>query len=187
MYDVLAFLSGFIFLVLELLASRILAPSVGTTVIVFASLLGTLLLASSIGYYVGGALADKKRDPLVLGALWFGSTISILSINMLKNLVLPVTTTSYAKDALLGSLALFFIPAFFLSASTTYMIRLRLQTLSVVAQTHGKLYGAATLGSLVGVFATGYFLVPSFFVSNIIRALGYLALVGSVLALSLKK
>lgn len=63
-----AFLSGAVVLLLEILGTRILAPHLGASFSVWVNIIGTILGSLSLGYYLGGVLADRNQKllPLIL-------------------------------------------------------------------------------------------------------------------------
>ena len=71
-YEIIIFLLGAIYMILELVCSRVLAPYFGTSNLVWTSVIGIILLSSSVGNYIGGFIADKnaskKNIQLILGA-----------------------------------------------------------------------------------------------------------------------
>src|SRR5512142_1779759 len=56
---VLVFLGGFIMMVLEIIGARYLAKDFGSSLYVWVSQIGVVLIALALGYYLGGALADR--------------------------------------------------------------------------------------------------------------------------------
>ena len=60
--EIIVFISGAIVMILEIVGSRILAPQFGTSIFVWTSLIGIILGCLSIGYFLGGKLADRRPD-----------------------------------------------------------------------------------------------------------------------------
>src|SRR4051812_49716334 len=60
---VAVFLSGAALLGIEIVASRVLAPSFGSSLYVWGSLIGVVLTGLAIGYWAGGALSDRFPTP----------------------------------------------------------------------------------------------------------------------------
>lgn len=168
----LLFISGFVILSLEMLGIRILAPYVGTTAPVWAALLGVTLAGSAVGYYWGGSLADYTQKKAVFLWLAAGASISIALIPSLRSVVgVAAPYFGYSGGAFIGAILLFFIPVMFLSAITTYSIRIFVKTLDTIGKIHGDLYALTTVGSIVGVFGTSYILVPFFTIPHILYSL----------------
>ena len=61
-----AFVCGALVMVYELIGSRVVSPFIGTSTYVWTSLIGVILAALSLGYWVGGRMADKRPDIKVL-------------------------------------------------------------------------------------------------------------------------
>ena len=45
---------------LELVGSRLLAPVYGDSIFVWGSLIGIVMTSLSVGYFIGGRLADRR-------------------------------------------------------------------------------------------------------------------------------
>ncbi len=173
----LLFIVGFAILVVQVMGTRVLGPYVGTALPVWATLIGTTLLGGIIGYYTGGVIADTKRSKKMSFALVSLAGLSIIIIPMLRTFATElISMMSYVNAILLGSVGLFLPPATFLSMLVTYVIRSHVIDLETIGQVHGDLYAVATIGSIAGVFATSYVLIPTFTVPHILFVLGTLVL-----------
>lgn len=102
MWYVFVFITGAVVLVFEILGSRLVAPVYGTTVYVWSAMITVTLAALSIGYAVGGMLADKKAPLKTLGILVAASGIWILIIPLIRR---PVLLAMLGLGVQLGSLA----------------------------------------------------------------------------------
>ena len=69
MLDVAVFLCGAAVMILEIVGARILAPYLGTSIVVWTGLIGVILASLSIGYAWGGRVADRRPEPGLLSAL----------------------------------------------------------------------------------------------------------------------
>jgi predicted MFS family arabinose efflux permease len=79
-------------------------------------------------------------------------------------------------DPVLGSTLVFFLPCFVLAILPPYMIRLAARQLEHVGTISGLIYSASTVGSIAGVFVSGYALIDYMDVPDIFRATGVLTL-----------
>src|SRR5260370_20056320 len=93
------FVAGSCSLAVELSASRLLAPDFGTSLFVWANLIGLILLYLSLGYYVGGRIADRYPRPEVLYSL---TTIPAVLIACIPVISHPILTSSLAAFASLS-------------------------------------------------------------------------------------
>ena len=88
---VTVFLCGALGMVLELVAARILSPYVGSSNLIWTTIIGIMLTSMSIGYWLGGKIADKRPDLnllslfTLLGA-FFTSLIPVLETVLVKPL-----------------------------------------------------------------------------------------------------
>lgn len=186
---IIVFISGAASLIIEVTATRILAPYFGNTIFTVSSVIGVVLGGLSLGYYIGGILADKNPKFSIFFFLIFISGIFSLLIWALSKTILPVI--GYALDIKWGppiiSLILFFIPSLLLGTMSPFAIKLKTFEVKEVGKISGKVFFWSTLGSIMGSFLAGFFLIPHFGISKIIISTGFLLIfIGSLGILSFK-
>ena len=157
------FLSGAVLLGLELVASRVLAPFFGNSIFVWGALIGVVLAGLSIGYWVGGVLADRYPAPqLLLGVLALGGGMTLL-IPVVDDRVLEAVVEwdlGPRWNPLVAAVILFGLPSVILATATPIAVRLRARSLTSLGKTAGRLFAISTAGSIAGTFATAFFLIP---------------------------
>ena len=158
------FFENAVYMILELVASRILSPYFGSSNIIWTSVIGIILLSSSIGNYIGGIIADRndqkksiKTMLLISGIL----TILILilqqsTLNLITDIVLDIKI-----GAIISTIILFFLPSMFLGCISPIVIKMSLQNIDEAGKTSGKIYAIATLGGIAGTFVGGFYLLPT--------------------------
>src|SRR6187397_2925992 len=82
------FLSGAVLLGVEIAASRVLAPFFGSSLYVWGALIGVVLTGLSIGYWVGGALADRLPADRVLVTVMGLGALAVLAVPVIDGAVL---------------------------------------------------------------------------------------------------
>lgn len=184
---VIVFLSGAAVMVLELLGSRIVAPHYGTTLYAWASIISVILLSLSIGYYLGGRLADKRPSLGVLCSALFVAGLLVALIPFLEMLfVLSGLKFETKYGGLFLSILLFALPALLLGFVSPYSIKLASKSVKNVGSVAGNLYALSTLGSIFGTLAAGFWFVPSFGVDTIIYGISALLVLLSLPGLKQK-
>lgn len=151
----------------EIAAARLLAPWFGASTIVWANTIATVLVALSIGYAVGGRLADRHPRPadlawIVLVASVLMAVVPFVSGPFLRQAVSAVDQLSAGVflGSLLGVGVLISIPLLLLGMVSPYAIRLTVGSVAASGRTAGQLYAISTVGSLVGTFLAALLLVP---------------------------
>jgi len=171
--NVVVFIASFCTLVIELVAGRIMAPYVGVSLYTWTSIIGVVLAGISIGAYAGGLLADRFPRASTLGWLLFLSGLAALTISPLTNFVGNAQLqTSLMARILLLTTAIFFIPSCLLGMISPVVVKLTLSNLDKTGNVVGKIYAFSTLGSILGTFATGFFLISWMGTRNILFTMG---------------
>src|SRR5918996_811289 len=128
---ILVFVVGTGSLGAEIAAVRLLAPYFGASTIVWANTIGIVLVALSVGYWLGGRLADRHPNMRAL-----------------------------CLTSLLAVLVLVAIPVLLLGTVSPWAIRLAVQSVEEAGTVAGRLYALSTAGSLVGTLVSALLLIP---------------------------
>jgi spermidine synthase len=158
-------------MILELVGSRVLAPYIGTSTIVWTSLIGIILGALSLGYYVGGKIADIQAEAKKLAYVILTAAFFVLAIALINNQVLSAILSVWHNiyfAAVAATVILFAIPSFLLGIVSPYAVKLKMKDLQYSGRTVGDLYAVSTIGSIVGTFSAGFLLIPFLGTVNIL-------------------
>jgi spermidine synthase len=176
--------SGGVLLALEIVASRVVAPYFGNSVYVWGSLIGVFLAALSLGYYLGGRTATRWPHAGPFLALVLAGGAATYPIPHVAGVVLSDIA---GRDLgprwgpLLGSTALFFVPALLMAPVSQYAVRLKARTVEGVGNVAGVLYALSTLGSIAGTLLAAFVLISWLGVRSIIQILGAVEMALAVL------
>jgi MFS family permease len=195
---VLVFTGGFIMMVLEIIGARFLARYFGNSFYVWVSQIGVVLIALAAGYYVGGAVADRWPRPsvLALGLLPAGLAVWLIpgcAPWLLDRIIQrhpsnqPIPLLWQRLDPVMGSALIFLMPCVVLATLSPYMIRMTARSLAQVGRASGFVIAASTVGSIAGVFVSGFVLLDQMRVSSIFRLMGALTALLGVLCVALDR
>jgi len=177
----IVFVGGFAIMVLEIVGTRFLAKYFGTSYYVWVNQIGLVMVALALGYYWGGILADRWRK---LGKLaWLLAPAGIFTFyiphfaDRLINLVStplnqPLTPFRQVLDPVLGSAVVFLLPCIMLAMLSPYVTQICARNLSQVGRASGLIFAASTVGSIAGVFISGYFLLQTATLTTIFYVTG---------------
>ncbi|MBI4734451.1 MAG: fused MFS/spermidine synthase [candidate division NC10 bacterium] len=177
------FVCGAILMGLEIVGSRILAPYFGNSIFVWGSLISVVLAALSLGYWLGGIVADRWPRLHVLGVL---IAIPGIMIALLPFAYPPLNRAIAGSDLgarlspLVSSLVLFLVPSVFLGTISPFAVRLQARAVASVGTTAGGLYAVSTAGSIAGTLLTAFYLITVLGVGKIVHGLGLTLLLVAV-------
>lgn len=161
------FASGMVTLAVELSASRLLGNIFGTSNIVWANVIGLILLYLAVGYFVGGRWADRSPyfTTLYRILIWGAFLSALIPLIARPILVAAANAVAGAEAALvLGSfvsvLILFSVPITLLGCVSPFAIRLAVNDVAEAGKTSGRIYAISTVGSLLGTFLPTLVLIP---------------------------
>ena len=156
------FITGSVVLILEILGFRLFAPYFGNSVYVSGGLIGIILAALSIGYFIGGRISDRyPKEQLVYAFILF-SAVYLFFIYIYKVPLLKILQkTGFIYGSLLASVVFFWIPMVLLSIVSPFLVRL-LGSANDLGSVAGNIYAFSTAGSILGSFLTTFYLIPHF-------------------------
>ncbi len=164
---VTVFVGGMTTLAVELSASRLLGNVFGTSNIVWANIIGLILIYLAVGYTLGGRLADRRPYPatfyrVVSWAAFFSGLVPLVARPVLQSAARAVQNFDAAVTvgSFVGVLVLFAVPVTLLGFLAPFAVRLALHDMQDAGRTTGHLYALSTLGSILGTFTPVLLLIP---------------------------
>jgi spermidine synthase len=163
----LVFVGGFSSIGVELTASRLVAPYFGSSTFIWATLIGLTLTFLSLGYVLGGLLADRRPEPMLLYSVAAVAAVAIGAIPFVARPLLGVSLVAFQEldagafyGSLAGTLLLLAPPITLLGFVSPFAIRLQIADVRTAGQTAGSLYALSTIGSIAGSFVPVLVLIP---------------------------
>lgn len=182
----IVFISNACIMIIELVAGRMVAPFIGSSLYTWTTIIGVILAGMSIGNYIGGRMADRIASRRMLGVLFILAGLGALSV--------LITVTAFGEAGLprlpgVGLLprmvlyisVIYVLPSVLLGMISPLVIKLTLSDLSKTGNVIGRIYASSALGSILGTFLTGYFLVSYFGTRAIMLGTGLLLIAMGVL------
>ncbi|MFL7871597.1 MAG: spermidine synthase [Anaerolineales bacterium] len=188
------FFSGMTTLAAEFGASRLLQMRFGSVNLVWAVIIGLILIYFAAGYFIGGKQADKSphAETMFTFLAWGGATLGLIPV-IAQPILLAAAS---AMDALnlgviaasfLATLLLFSIPVTLLAMTSPFAIRITLRDAEQAGNVSGNLYALSTIGSVLGAFLPTLLLFPLIGTSRTILLFGLLILLVALGGLGMEK
>jgi MFS family permease len=182
-----AFITGAVIMSFEMLGSRYLNPYFGSGIYTWAALISTVLLALAVGYFLGGALADRTASLPVLAFTVIVAAAYLLVLPSFGQHILGYVVAvveDVRAGSLIAALALMFLPVAFLGMYSPFAIRLLLPSAQRSGRISGAVYGVSTAGSIVGTLLTTFVLIPSIGARAITLTLGLTSMAAAIALLA---
>ncbi|HEY1273388.1 MAG TPA: fused MFS/spermidine synthase [Thermoleophilaceae bacterium] len=151
----------------EIAAVRLLAPYFGASTIIWANTIGVVLVALSLGYWLGGRLADRHPHMRGLCLLALTAAALLAAVPFAADPLLDVAVDALDEisagafiGSLLAVLVLVAVPVLLLGAVSPYALRLAVSKVEEAGTVAGRLYALSTAGSLVGTLASALLFIP---------------------------
>lgn len=162
------FVAGMTTMAVEMSAARLLDPYFGNSLMVWANLIGLILVYLSVGNYLGGRIADRSPHPRTFYTITGAAALLIGLIPFAARPVLSLSVRGFAAydvgllaGSLLGVLLLFAAPVILLGFVSPFAVRLVVRDVGATGHAAGRMYAISTLGSILGTFAPVLLLIPT--------------------------
>lgn len=158
-----AAVAGSAVLIVEILGAKMLAPYMGTSHFVWTAQIAVTLLSLAMGYWLGGALADRSPDlhRLYVCVLSAGLYLSITVVST-ERVAYACFRFPLSVGSIVASFFLFFVPLTLLATVVPFLIRALSASLDGLGRLAGKLSAISTIGSVAGTLLIGHVFVPLF-------------------------
>jgi spermidine synthase len=129
---------------------------------VWGSVISVVMVALSIGYWLGGQIADRYGAARILPVTVAGAALATVAVPFIASVALhPAASLGPRLGALAASLSIFFVPSVLLATVSPLGVRLVAERgMHRIGRSAGGLYAVSTAGSIVGTIATSFWLIP---------------------------
>ena len=162
------FVGGLVTLAIEFSASRLLGSVFGTSNLIWANVIGLIMLYLAAGYFLGGRWADRSPHyatlyRILIWSAFFGALIPLIARPVLRAAALAFVDAqvSLSLGSFIAVIVLFAVPITLLGCISPFAIRLAVPDRSGSGRVAGQIYAVSTLGSLVGTFVPTFLLIPT--------------------------
>ncbi len=178
------FVTSFCIMVLELVAGRLIARHLGSSLYTWTSVIGVVLTGITIGNYLGGRIADRFDATKALAGLLGISSIACVSIVVLNNLTGQwrwLWMFNWPMRVFTHVALMFLLPSTLLGMVTPVVAKMALDKGLATGRTVGNIYACGAAGSIAGTFAAGFFLISTIGTTAIIWIVAAILLLMAVL------
>ena len=153
--------TGAAVMMLELLGTRIIGPFYGVSLYVWSSLISVALIALSLGYYIGGMIADRETGFRLSYAIALAGLTAALIPFISRPVLLWTDGLGMRGGAFASALLLFTAPLTLLGMVGPQVIKMATVRREGVGMAAGSIFAISTVGSVVGTLTLGFYLLPA--------------------------
>lgn len=164
----IVFVCGMAVMAMEMGASRLIQPYFGDSLLIWACLIGFIIIYLATGYFVGGRLGDRYPQTSFLYTLTGIAAVAIGVVPLLSKPILDLAQSAFKSingglffGALFGIIILLAVPVILLGCVSPFAIRLLMNNVSNAGKTAGKVSSVSTIGSILGTFLPVLVLIPT--------------------------
>ena len=162
-YFLLSFIEGASVMAAELLGAKMLAPYFGSSLYVWASVLAITLGGLAVGYYVGGILSYKSKNPLTLYYVIIAAAAFTLLMPFSSKMILwLVGSHSLIPSVIVSASCILFPPVFMMGMVSPLIIRAITTDVDQSGKAAGAIYAISTVGGILATFMFGFYIIPNF-------------------------
>jgi tetratricopeptide (TPR) repeat protein len=169
------FISSFCIMVLELVAGRLIARHLGSSLYTWTAVIGVVLAGITIGNYLGGRIADRFNARKTLAVLFAISSAACVVVVILNNLVgdwIFLWKLSWPLRVFIHVSLVFLLPSMLLGTISPVVAKMALDRGLPTGRTVGNIYACGAAGSIAGTFVAGYYLIAAMGTIAIIWSIG---------------
>ncbi len=161
----------------ELCSAKILSPYFGTSIYVWASVLGITLTALMSGYYLGGYISSKNKNNSIVYWLMLIGGFLVAVTPIISNIILPTTINlSLLTGTILSLMCFLFIPLMLFGAVSPLIINIVTDQAKESGKSSGNVYAISTLGGIITTFTVGFYTLPQFGITYTLYGYGILVM-----------
>ncbi|MFA6176064.1 MAG: fused MFS/spermidine synthase [Phycisphaerae bacterium] len=178
------FTSSACIMVLELVASRLIAKHLGSSLYTWTAVIGVVLAGITVGNYLGGRIADKFKARKILASIFILSSVACVVVVILNNLVgewIWLWKLSWPVRVFSHVALVFLMPSVLLGTISPVVAKMALDRGLSTGRTVGDIYACGAAGSIFGTFLAGFYLIPAIGTIAIVWSVGAVLLIMGIL------
>ena len=174
---VLAFIEGGAVMCVELCSAKVLTPFFGTSIYVWAAVLGVTLTALMSGYYLGGYISSKNQKKSTIYWLMLIGGLLVTLTPLISNLVLSFTINlGLISGTIISLISILFFPLLLFGATSPLLINNITYEAKESGKSSGTVYAISTMGGIITTFVVGFYTLPTFGISKTLYGYGVLVM-----------
>lgn len=185
----LSIIEGAVVMASELCGAKLLAPIFGSSLYVWASVMGITLAALALGYFFGGLISErsKQHSKKLFQVLILASLFVILMPVISRYLIPWLSYLPFLIAVVLSTFILLFFPVFFLGATSPLFIYLQTKDSVQSGRVSGSVYAISTLGGIIATFMCGFYFIPAIGLTYCLLLFGSVLFLASIFTFKVYK
>ena len=179
-----AFITGFVLMGYEIFGSRVLQPYFGSGIYIWGALIAVFMGGLSVGYLLGGKIADRFAGSRPLSCLLFIPGLMLGLFPVYGKFFCRIADNMQQDErleTLLASMLLFFLPTLFIGTISPYLVKMNTVSIEKVGSGNGTVFAVATGGSIIGTLTSAFYLIGTVPSAMAIALLGLILVVNGII------